>query len=922
MKKKFYTICSVIFIGLLIHSCSNPVSSKNTGDISVTINEIGGRNLIPDISMEPVSYELSGNGPDGAVFNKTITNTSNVTIKNLTFGNWTVKVNAKNDNGIIIGDGNGSIDVSIGDSSDLSITISPIAGVGTLELSINWPLNKIHSPEIEATLTPQSGSLTDLAFSINSSIGNGVCTVNDLATGYYTLCLKLLDNGVVSFGTVEVLRIVDGETTSGNFDFNNANQIWGGLDVNLITQMDNPLNVVILNNVATKKVNESITLTSSIDNYSDNVSYAWYVNGTVITFGNSFIFDNSWKQGFYDISVVGFSSDGKRGGVASAVIEVTTPVISGNYTYTKAIGEDGVSDSEKFWDKIVTSEDGRKVAALGGSNGGKTYLYISNDAGVTWLEKVDVGYKYWGDLDMSKDGMIIVLGEDNRDGNIVISRDGGDSWTNSYTVNDDYWKDINFSQDDSKIFACSREGVIVTTSDLGLTWQDISIPSPSGYYSISGSNDGSVVACLGTGYSLHVTNDGGLTWSLKNSVNAHNWTQVLVSHNGSKVYLTANSSKIFESLDSGFSWGEQTECPGSGWRGLNYIDQNRISAINGNTFMVYNHNTSSWSSGFNVYSNQVFDVSEDLTTMYSAGWPSHIMKSSDSGESWFKLDSVGSSVWRGAAVSSNGLKMAAVNDYGYLHISQDGGTNWSKAESLGNKRFHSVAMSGDGNVIAVGYPALYISSDGGTVFTQVSGVQGYRVVMSSNGKVIITSNTSGVFHKSVDGGATWNEMILPHDGTKWNSFDISDDGMKIVMLSGYKLVISNDMGESWSDLEMASSGSWDCVVISGDGQKVIVRGLVSYSLSFRVSSDGGATWVNVNTSLGRYSSGAMLLNKDGSRVLSISRSNYSAYLSEDGGLTWAEETSLPKEDWLCGDMAGDGSKVLVGGFESYLYIGQ
>jgi len=63
-----------------------------------------------------------------------------------------------------------------------------------------------------------------------------------------------------------------------------------------------------------------------VSNYSDNVTYVWYVNGDAKGTGSSFAFDNSWTQGYYRIDVTAFSADGKRAGSATTNVQVVAPV--------------------------------------------------------------------------------------------------------------------------------------------------------------------------------------------------------------------------------------------------------------------------------------------------------------------------------------------------------------------------------------------------------------------------------------------------------------------------------------------------------------------------------------------------------------------------------------------------------------------
>lgn len=130
-----------------------------------------------------------------------------------------------------------------------------------------------------------------------------------------------------------MVRIVKDQTTNGTLAFTNVNQATGNLQINMTPEMNDPLLVSINGATATKPQNQSMSLSAAVSNYSDNVTYVWYVNGDAKGTGSSFAFDNSWAQGYYRINVTAFSAAGKRAGSATTNVQVVEPVIvNANYT--------------------------------------------------------------------------------------------------------------------------------------------------------------------------------------------------------------------------------------------------------------------------------------------------------------------------------------------------------------------------------------------------------------------------------------------------------------------------------------------------------------------------------------------------------------------------------------------------------------
>ena len=271
----------------------------------------------------PASYTVSGTGPNGATFTKSTSGTS-VTASSLALGSWTVTVNAYNSDSptpTLIGSGSATAQVASAATTTLSISVIPLTGTGTLYLQANWTSGLVQTPSISASLTPASGSAVSLPFAI---VGNqGSSSTSGLASGYGTLSLNLLDNGNSVMGAIEVVRIVAGQTTSGNFAFANTNQPGGSIQVTVSQNMATPLNVSISGATATLPQGNTETLTASVSNYTGSPSYVWYVNGVSAGTGTTYVFGTTQGIGTYRIDVAAFSADGTQAGSTSTSIQVT-----------------------------------------------------------------------------------------------------------------------------------------------------------------------------------------------------------------------------------------------------------------------------------------------------------------------------------------------------------------------------------------------------------------------------------------------------------------------------------------------------------------------------------------------------------------------------------------------------------------------
>lgn len=304
----------------ILASCAMPDTGidSDVGSMAITVDGAPVRTLLPPIDMNPVTYDITGEGPGGRTFSRTTTSPS-VTIEGLAFGPWTVTALAKNAADTVIGQGTGYVVVHTGVVSPLAITVLPLPGNGTLSLAVTWIVADVPTPSIDAQLLPSVGSAIPLAFVMGT--GSATFSSGSIAAGYYTLSLKLLDNGVLVMGAVEVVRIVAGQTTSGSFDFTQVNLGTGDIAVTISPAMNAPLAVTMTGQLAALAHGASMTVTAAVPAEAGNVTFIWYLNGESKATGSSaspaFTFGSTLAVGYYRLDVTAFTADGARAGAAT-----------------------------------------------------------------------------------------------------------------------------------------------------------------------------------------------------------------------------------------------------------------------------------------------------------------------------------------------------------------------------------------------------------------------------------------------------------------------------------------------------------------------------------------------------------------------------------------------------------------------------
>jgi hypothetical protein len=285
--------------------------------------------------MTPASYIISGAGPSSATFKTTITSGTADTETSLAVGLWTITVDAYNNSvptsGTKIGSGSTTVTVTAGNTATATVTVTPIVGKGELDLTANWTASQVTTPVVTATLTPPGTGATVVnlnSFSAptsSSGIDTATSNTTGLNTGYSTLALTLTGSNISEMGAVEVVRIVNGQTTTGSYTLA-ANQAGGAIQVNITPDMLDALQVGITNSSGgtpgqTIASGASESLTAAVSNYTGTVTYVWYVNGQSVFTGSSYAFTTvshnpnlNGSPYTYRIDVTAFTSDGTQAG--------------------------------------------------------------------------------------------------------------------------------------------------------------------------------------------------------------------------------------------------------------------------------------------------------------------------------------------------------------------------------------------------------------------------------------------------------------------------------------------------------------------------------------------------------------------------------------------------------------------------------
>jgi len=195
--------------------------------------------------------------------------------------------------------------------------------------------------------------------------------------------------------------------------------------------------------------------------------------------------------------------------------------------------------------------------------------------------------------------------------------------------------------------------------------------------------------------------------------------------------------------------------------------------------------------------------------------------------------------------------------------------------------------------------------------------------LGSAGAFVLCTTTRGLYLSS-DLGSNWTQSLPDSDDTiEWRIGACSSDGSYMIVVRDTDDAIyrSANGGTAWSAITPASAEAFVLVAlaISDTGQYVVVVGANSTDASNTafLSDNYGATWTAINPTVtsGGYDWTECQVSNDG-KLIALTRTG-AAYLSFDGGTSWAL-ASIPASEstWDCLAVSGDGKVGIVGNMAS------
>jgi outer membrane protein assembly factor BamB len=310
-KRLLGALMGVVLIASLV-GCDSTAgmfpSDPSGGAIAVRISsDTASRTIVPtfDTQIWACTITASGVGPTAAV---TVDGSKQyAVIDGLAEGTWSLEATARNVSGFVVASGTSSVSVVTGQTVSATVQLAPVAGDGTLDLSVTWPSEWTKDVSVDASLTPVGGSSQPLSFALSPAADPETATYSgNWPTGYYTLRVGILDGTSRIWGRTESVRIVNGQVSIGQFVLtgDGANLVYGGLGVDVISDIARPIPITLTGHKAEIGLGESLTITAETTETPD--SYQWYLDGTPLSgeTGPSLSIGGALSRGSYRVDVV------------------------------------------------------------------------------------------------------------------------------------------------------------------------------------------------------------------------------------------------------------------------------------------------------------------------------------------------------------------------------------------------------------------------------------------------------------------------------------------------------------------------------------------------------------------------------------------------------------------------------------------
>jgi hypothetical protein len=201
--------------------------------------------------------------------------------------------------------------------------------------------------------------------------------------------------------------------------------------------------------------------------------------------------------------------------------------------------------------------------------------------------------------------------------------------------------------------------------------------------------------------------------------------------------------------------------------------------------------------------------------------------------------------------------------------------------------------------VPVSSGSIWKSIDGGATWNELtsSGARSWTAIATSGDATIVYATVSnGGVYKSSDSGSTWN-LLSGVSSRAWISIATSLDGSIIAAgVSGGSIWSSIDSGANWVEQTSAGTRTWNSIDLTDDGTTIAASGSSGGGIWRGTGTAGAWSWTNTtggklatdSTNLSSASWYSVVLDSTGTKIGAAAGD---LFFSNDSGSTWKHVTS-------------------------------
>jgi len=275
---------------------------------------------------------------------------------------------------------------------------------------------------------------------------------------------------------------------------------------------------------------------------------------------------------------------------------------------------------------------------------------------------------------------------------------------------------------------------------------------------------------------------------------------------------------------------------------------------------------------------------------------------------------IGNSVVGFPAMDATGQRILLSRSTAGASVSNDFGVSWTATDTASHASSSGAACAADFSLLVISPSAVsnrYIrrSVDGGVTWQTTTRNFSVLPVVSDDGARVLAGSNGGVRPvRSTNGGVSFSLASTgPTDATTSIAGSSTLDVAYITVGAALWKTVNN--GVNWTSVASPMSGGIH-VACSGDGSVVLC---VSSTISGypRLSTDGGASWSEIDSIGGVLLSRAVAVSKDGNvLVIASATTGMGLCVSKDRGLSWSKRTDLIRT-WQRAAISADGERAMV-----------